>query len=363
MADEASECLQRRAWEALSESISGLVNNVNSHNIAATVRELLSENIVRGRGLFCQSIMQAQITAPTFTYVYAALAATINAKLPSIGELLLKRLILDFKHGLKYGDKTRCISSSKFISHLVNGGVVHEVLALEMVTLLLENPTDDNTEVGVDFLQEVSQKLTAHTIFEQLRHALQAPLMDGKTRSMIEAMLRVQEEVYKDYYSLPNIQAEIGGPSTHMITLDDVTNGEEALNLFKLDPKYEVNEEKYKLAKRELDDGRASQIRASLEEHFEEEMAHVQCHYTPFLPEASLSRVVARIARMNRALAVSTRQQPLPSLWELLDRSTQRQSENNQAPNSVPVQGTDTEVEGVTEPGAASLGRPNCKEK
>jgi len=363
MADEASERLQRQAWEALGESISSLVNNVNSRNIAVTVRELLSENIVRGRGLFCQSIMQAQITAPTFTYVYAALATTINARLPSIGELLLRRLILDFKHGLKYDDKTRCIASSKFISHLVNGGVVHEVLALEIVTLLLENPTDDNTEVGVSFLQEVSQKLTAHTIFEQLRHALQAPLMDGKTRSMIEAMLQAQEKPSDDYYSLPNSQAEIGGPSTHMITLNDVTNGEEALNLFQLDPEYEENEEKYWLAREEWNDGRVRQIRASLGEYCEGEMQHVQCHYTPFLREESLSRAVARIARMNRALAVSTRQQPLPSMWELLNRSAQGQRGNNVVLNSVPVQGTDTEVEGATEPEATSPGRSNCKEK
>ena len=36
----------------------------------------------------------------------------------------------------------------------------HEVLALEILTLLLENPTNDSVEVAVGFLKECGQKLT-----------------------------------------------------------------------------------------------------------------------------------------------------------------------------------------------------------
>ncbi len=35
--------------------------------------------------------------------------------------------------------------------------VAHEVLALEILTLLLENPTDDSAEVAITFLKEVSE--------------------------------------------------------------------------------------------------------------------------------------------------------------------------------------------------------------
>ena len=63
---------------------------------------------------------QAQTASPTFTHVYAALAAIINTKFPNIGELLLKRLILNFKRGFKRNDKTRCTSSVRFIGHMVN---------------------------------------------------------------------------------------------------------------------------------------------------------------------------------------------------------------------------------------------------
>ena len=158
--DKSSEAYQRLAWEALKKSINGLINKVNSPNIAVIVRELFAENIVRGRGLLCQSVIQAQTASPTFTHVYAALAAIINTKFPNIGELLLKRLILNFKRGFKRNDKIRCTSSVRFIGHLVNQQVAHEVLSLEILTLLLENPTDDSAEVAITFLKEVGQKLS-----------------------------------------------------------------------------------------------------------------------------------------------------------------------------------------------------------
>ena len=66
--------------------------------------------------MLCQSIMTAQIASPTFTHVYAALVAIINTKFPNIGELLLKRLIVNFKRGFKRNDKTRCVSSSRYDS-------------------------------------------------------------------------------------------------------------------------------------------------------------------------------------------------------------------------------------------------------
>ena len=53
---------------------------------------------------------------------------------PSIGELLLNRLVIQFRRGFKRNDKTICISAATFIAHLVNQRVVrwfyHNVLLL-----------------------------------------------------------------------------------------------------------------------------------------------------------------------------------------------------------------------------------------
>jgi pre-mRNA-splicing factor CWC22 len=71
---------QRIAWEALKKSMHGLINKVNVSNIQEVVLQLFKENIVRGRGLFARSCIDAQSQSPTFTHVYAALVAIINTK-------------------------------------------------------------------------------------------------------------------------------------------------------------------------------------------------------------------------------------------------------------------------------------------
>lgn len=83
--DKSSLAFQRLSWEALKKSIHGLINKVNVSNIPLIITSLFKENIVRGRGLLTRSIIQAQAASPTFTHVYAALAAVINSKVQFYG--------------------------------------------------------------------------------------------------------------------------------------------------------------------------------------------------------------------------------------------------------------------------------------
>lgn len=46
-----------------------------------------------------------------------------------------------------------CNAAVKFVAHLVNQQVLHELVALELLTLLLEDPTDDSVEVSIGFLK------------------------------------------------------------------------------------------------------------------------------------------------------------------------------------------------------------------
>jgi pre-mRNA-splicing factor CWC22 len=138
------------------------------------------------------------------------------------------------------------------------------------LTLLLETPTDDSVEVAIAFLKESGQKLSEvsprgiHAIFERLRHVLHESLLDKRTQYMIEVMFQVRKDGFKDN---PAVMEDLDlveddDQFTHMITLDDVTNGEEILNVFKHDPEYEDNESKYGAIKKELleessDDGKS----------------------------------------------------------------------------------------------------------
>ena len=109
--DKASTEYQRLSWDALRKSITGIVNRVNVANIKHIVPELFSENLIRGRGLFARSVMKAQAASLPFTPVFAALVAIINTKLPQVGELVLTRLISQFRRAFKRNDKVCLLSS------------------------------------------------------------------------------------------------------------------------------------------------------------------------------------------------------------------------------------------------------------
>ncbi|XP_030066002.1 pre-mRNA-splicing factor CWC22 homolog isoform X2 [Microcaecilia unicolor] len=262
--DKSSLAYQRMSWEALKKSINGLINKVNVSNIGNIIHELLQENIVRGRGQLSRSVLQAQSASPIFTHVYAAVVAIINSKFPNIGELILKRLILNFRKGYRRNDKTLCLTASKFIAHLMNQNVAHEVLALEMLTLLLERPTDDSVEVAIGFLKESGLKLTQVTprgvnaIFDRLRNVLHESEIDKRVQYMIEVMFAVRKDGFKDHPIIPEglDLVEEDEQFTHMLPLEDEYNAEDVLNVFKMDPNFLENEEKYKVLKKEiLDEG------------------------------------------------------------------------------------------------------------
>ncbi|XP_067007944.2 pre-mRNA-splicing factor CWC22 homolog [Anabrus simplex] len=279
--DKSSAAYQRIAWEALKKSIHGHINKVNTGNIGIIVRELLRENIIRGRGLLCRSIVQAQAASPTFTHVYAALVAVINTKFPNIGELLLRRIVIQFRRGFKRNDKSMCISAATFIAHLVNQRVAHEILALEILTLLVESPTDDSVEVAIAFLKECGAKLTEvsnkgmHAIFEMLRNILHEGQLDKRVQYMIEVIFQVRKDEFRDHVAVTEELdiVEEEEQYTHLVTLEDATDPEDILNVFKFDPEFEANEEKYSALRKDLlgEDSSASESGSGEEESDSEE--------------------------------------------------------------------------------------------
>lgn len=238
--DKSSEAYQRISWEALKKSIHGFINKINVDNIGIVTRELLKENIVRGRGLLCRSIIQAQAASPTFTHVYAALVSVINSKFPNIGELLLQRLVVTFRRGFRRNDKAICVTASKFIAHLVNQRVAHEILALEILTLLVETPTDDSVEVAIAFLKECGQKLTEVTgkgvnaIFEMLKNILHEGRLEKRVQYMIEVVFQVRKDGFKDHVPvLEQLElVEEDDQFTHLIMLEEATETQDILSKF-----------------------------------------------------------------------------------------------------------------------------------
>ncbi|GJM97182.1 hypothetical protein PR202_ga14089 [Eleusine coracana subsp. coracana] len=249
--DKSSPEYQRLTWDALKKSINGLVNKVNATNIKNIVPELLAENLVRGRGLFCQSCIKSQMASPGFTDVFAALVAVVNTKFPEIGRLLLVRVVLQLKRAYKRNDKPQLLAATKFIAHLVNQVVAHELVALELLTVLLENPTDDSVEVAVGFVKECGAMLQdlspqgLHAIFERFRGILHEGEIDKRVQFLIEGLFAIRKAKFQGF---PAIRPELDlveqeDQFTHEISLDDDVDFEEAghkLMKIKLEPGQEM---------------------------------------------------------------------------------------------------------------------------
>ncbi|CAK9150313.1 unnamed protein product [Ilex paraguariensis] len=295
--DKSSVEYQRMTWDALRKSINGLVNKVNAMNVKNIIPELFAENLIRGRGLFCRSCMKSQMASPGFTDVFAALVAVVNTKFPEVGDLLLRRIILQLQRAYKRNDKPQLLAVVKFIAHLVNQQVVHELIALELLTILLENPTDDSVEVAVGFVTECGSMLQdlcprglhdlegqvqilvplfsallsqivelmlgwsvwkrggeCYCIFERFRGILHEGEIDKRVQFLIEGLFAIRKAKFQGY---PAVRPELDlveqeDQLTHEVSLSDQIDSEIALDIFKLDPQFLENEKRYEELKKTL---------------------------------------------------------------------------------------------------------------
>ncbi|KAK0342412.1 pre-mRNA-splicing factor cwc22 [Friedmanniomyces endolithicus] len=246
--DKTSKEYQRMAWEALKKSINGMINKVSISNIKHIVPELFNENLVRGRGLFCRSIMKAQAVSLPYTPILAAMAAIVNTKLPQ------------FRKAFKRNDKSVCNSATTFLAHLINQQVAHEMLAAQVLLLLLHKPTDDSVEIAVGLMKEVGHHIEemnsqiALAVYDQFRSILHEANIDKRVQYMIEVLFQIRKDKYKDHQAVKEELdlVEEEDQITHRPGLDDQLSTEDGLNVFKFDADFEADEEAYRKLKAEI---------------------------------------------------------------------------------------------------------------
>uniref|UniRef100_A0AC35TUD7 MI domain-containing protein n=1 Tax=Rhabditophanes sp. KR3021 TaxID=114890 RepID=A0AC35TUD7_9BILA len=260
-ADKSSEVYQRMAWENLKNKIQGAVNKLNKANIVDILKELMEVNIIRGKGVLVKALIMAQVFSPTFSNVYAAFVAVINSKFPDIGELVVKRLIIQFKRNYASKDKANCMKIMQFIAHLTNQNVVHEILALQILIKLMEPPTNDSIEMCVSFMKEVGKRLTdvcpkgVAAVFDKLRSVLDTtPNIEVRIQCMIEVLFQARKEKFGAH---PDVIEELDlieedDQVSHTISLTDTLEAENILNVFKFDPDYLESERQYTEIKHEI---------------------------------------------------------------------------------------------------------------
>lgn len=148
-------------------------------------------------------------------------------------------------------------------------------MALQILLLCLERPTDDSIEVAVGFMREVGLFLAENspkannTVFERFRAVLHEGAISKRCQYMIEVLFQVRKDKYKDNPAIPEglDLVEEEEQITHRITLDDELQVQESLSassslyldkadrsadLFKVDPNFLANEARYDEIKREI---------------------------------------------------------------------------------------------------------------
>ncbi|XP_020868205.1 LOW QUALITY PROTEIN: pre-mRNA-splicing factor CWC22 homolog [Arabidopsis lyrata subsp. lyrata] len=255
-----SHDVERESWDELRRRINGLVNKVNTNNLRHVVLELLEENLIRGRGLLCRSCIKSQIASPLFSDVIAALIAVVNSRFPLIGDLLLRRLVLQIQKAYDRNDKPRLLAVVRFLAHLVNQRVVNETIALELLLKLLVEPTGDTVEVAVVFvtecgalLQEVSPR-GLNLIFDSFRRILHEGDLEYRSRCLIESLVTLRRLNFKDHPAIrPQLDlVDLENQVTHEIFFFDDIDPETSLDVFKPDPAFQQNESKYELMKKQI---------------------------------------------------------------------------------------------------------------
>ena len=184
-------------------------------------------------------------------------------------------------------------ATTTFLAQLVNQQVAHEIVALQILVLLLEKPSDDSVEIAVSFMREVGAFLAETSpkanngVYERFRAILHESGIDKRVQYMVEVLFQVRKDKYKDNPVIPEglDLVEEEDAITHKIQLDDELKVEEMLStslfllgcvhwrgaalragaftgseltvwlpadVFKFDPEYTENEDKYKEIKTEI---------------------------------------------------------------------------------------------------------------
>lgn len=272
---QQDDLIQRLQFDKLRKFINGSINKINADNIQYIVTDIFNENIIRGRGLLCQALINSQLISISYTAAYACFIAVINTKLPEIGELLLKRLITNYQNVIHNknitlynsithnNQKNILLHTIIFIAHCINRYICHEIIGLQIITYLLENYMNNKEyyiELCIEFIKHVGQRLFdiipqgMISIFDTLRNMLHNDRISDRIKQQIEELIVIRRNEFSDYpaiqdcYDLIDINEQI----THELMLDDTYGTEENLNMYQYDNDYKLHEKQWNEIKLEI---------------------------------------------------------------------------------------------------------------
>ena len=163
---QSAHLSQRESWNNLKRRIRDLILSVDSENVAGVAVQLFSKcNLVRGRGLVASEIIRSSEQGKSKAPILAALTAIINSRIPEIGELMLSRCIHEWQRTWHERGQQRhwrriIATLTYFICHLVNQQVAHEIIILQILSMLVKEASNYSIDLVVGAVAECGQMLS-----------------------------------------------------------------------------------------------------------------------------------------------------------------------------------------------------------
>ncbi|XWS44630.1 hypothetical protein CRYUN_Cryun15aG0064600 [Craigia yunnanensis] len=200
--------------------------------------------------------MKSQMASPGFTDVSAALVAVVNTKFPEVGDLLLRRIVLQLKRAYKRNDKPLLLAAVKFLAHLVNQQVAHEIISWNCSLFCWKTLLMTVLRWLFVFLLSVVHyfrifHLKASMHFWGILHEGE---IDKHVQFLIEGLFAIRKAKFQGY---PAVRPELDPVEqedqlTHEISLQDEIDPEITLDIFKQDPPFLENEKRYEELKKTI---------------------------------------------------------------------------------------------------------------
>lgn len=261
--DEKFESFQVNEWNKLKLTINKVVETVTRQNVKESAIELVRHNIIRSRGYLVRSLMKLHLANDKIhAQVLASMVSILNSKFPEIGLILVSRLAVSFRKSYTKNYKHRVDYNVYFLVHLMNHQVCSDIVLLQILQLLLENPTNSSVKTASMIMLEGGLFLLQHAtnasamIFDKLRSFVQDPnaKLDGSVIHDINQVLRERRHKFSRYPAIPRGLdfVEEADRETHTVMLDEAIPVYDELNSFKYDQEWEKNEQEYKSEVEEL---------------------------------------------------------------------------------------------------------------
>jgi pre-mRNA-splicing factor CWC22 len=200
--------------------------------------------------------------------VYASFLAVLHSKLPEIGELVLARSILLFRKSYARQDRDRTLALANFIGCLFNQGMCHEILCLQMLTLLLadDDATDESVEVAIRLVQVVGKKMMEvspaglYAVMERFRSLLHegesaTAVVSRRVQFKLQHVLEVRKRKFEEFPTLlPELDlVEVEDQIMLEMGLDDEDlKMEDHLDVFQFDQDWVLHEKEWLEIQKEI---------------------------------------------------------------------------------------------------------------